>query len=296
MRLEVRTDRAVAEQAESAALSACRRARIDVRDTLETDDVHNAASVLCAIWENGQQPVTSELMRALSYEGNYVAAAFRRDSLVGASVGFLYSSDGKVGLHSHITGVVSHEQGRGAGFALKLHQRAWALRRGIDAVRWTYDPLVRRNAFFNIAKLGAEVSELLPNFYGPMSDVMNAGDESDRCFAEWSLSAERVVACSEGRSHEPDADRMIADGAAVVLDEDTRGAPVRGVDRGRTRLCHVPRDVVGLRGRDPGLARTWRVALREAMVRALTDGLRATGFTRSGWYVFTRVEPDGGDR
>ena len=45
--------------------------------------------------------------------------------------------------------------GRACWFALKQHQRAWALSQGIREVTWTFDPLVRGNARFNLVKLGA---------------------------------------------------------------------------------------------------------------------------------------------
>jgi len=33
-------------------------------------------------------------------------------------------------------------------------------------IAWTYDPLIRRNAYFNLVKLGARPVEYLRNFYG----------------------------------------------------------------------------------------------------------------------------------
>ncbi len=56
---------------------------------------------------------------------------------------------------------------------MKLHQRAWAIARGIPVIEWTFDPLVARNAYFNIRKLGAMPVEYLPNFYGIMGDGIN---------------------------------------------------------------------------------------------------------------------------
>ncbi|MEV7013173.1 hypothetical protein AB0N02_42270, partial [Streptosporangium sp. NPDC051022] len=109
------------------------------------------------IWQSdpGNAPISVELMRALSHAGNYVAGAYDGERLVGASVAFLAAPVGRA-LHSHVTGAAA---GRGAGLALKLHQRAWALERGLDRITWTYDPLVRRNAHFNLVKLGARPVE-----------------------------------------------------------------------------------------------------------------------------------------
>ena len=40
-----------------------------------------------------------------------------------------------------------------------------------------------------------------------------------------------------------------------------------------------------MRRSDPALAREWRLALRDAITRAVTDGFAITSATRSGWYV-----------
>ena len=71
--------------------------------------------------------------------------AFAGTRMVGASAGF-FSAPPDPALHSHITGVAPGGQHRGIGFALKLHQRAWALARAVPVIVWTFDPLVARNA------------------------------------------------------------------------------------------------------------------------------------------------------
>src|SRR5581483_10885895 len=90
-----------------------------------------------------------------------------------------------------ITGVVGAHQGAHLGYELKQHQRTWALDRGLTAIEWTFDPLVRRNAYFNLVKLGAEIIRYEPDFYGPMRDATNAGDESDRVVTRWKLIDDR---------------------------------------------------------------------------------------------------------
>ncbi len=71
-----------------------------------------------------------------------------------------------VHLHSHMAAVLPQAADRGIGTALKLHQRAWALRHEIDRIVWTFDPLVRRNARLNLTKLGGVGVEYLVDFYG----------------------------------------------------------------------------------------------------------------------------------
>ena len=66
------------------------------------------------------------------------------------------------------------------GESLKLAQRAQALDQGIDLVRWTFDPLLARNAWLNVGKLGAVIDRFARSFYGAMSDAINQGERSDR--------------------------------------------------------------------------------------------------------------------
>src|SRR5262245_30448075 len=147
--------------------------------------MHEAATLLDGIWGTGDEHVVDPgTMRALAHVGGYVAGAYDGDTLVGASVGF-FAADGH--LHSHVTGIAAEQQGRGIGRAVKLHQRDWALARGRTAISWTFDPLIARNAYFNLHSLGATVVDYLPDFYGAMDDGVNAGDATDRLYVVWAL-------------------------------------------------------------------------------------------------------------
>jgi predicted GNAT superfamily acetyltransferase len=80
----------------------------------------------------------------------------------------------------------------------------------------------------------------------------------------------------------------------VALDEAPDGGPAPHPAGDATRLAWVPADVVELRGRAPGLAHAWRVALRATLGDALAGGYALTGATRDGWYVLTRTGQDPG--
>ena len=110
--------------------------------------------------------MTLELLRAFTKAGNYVGGAFDGGRLVGACVGFFHAP-AEDALHSHIAGVAPGLTGRNVGFALKLHQRAWALLRGVSEIAWTFDPLVSRNAYFNLVKLGAPAGRVPPELLRP---------------------------------------------------------------------------------------------------------------------------------
>jgi predicted GNAT superfamily acetyltransferase len=281
----------VAAAAAEAAVTAAVAAGVRVGEIGDLDGLEAVYRLYEGIWRPDPKdpPVTTALLRALTKAGNYVAGAFDGPELVGACVGFLGSVRGSLELHSHIAGVSSRALGRSVGFALKLHQRAWALARGVSVVEWTFDPLVRRNAYFNLVKLGARPAEYLPNFYGGMADTINHGDDSDRLLARWVLDAPEVVAASHGKPSPLDVHGEAGAGAVVALGRSEDGAPVVGPLDGRVLLVAVPPDFESLRATVPALARRWRLAVRHTLGAAMAAGGRVTGFDRAGWYV---VEDD----
>jgi predicted GNAT superfamily acetyltransferase len=281
-----------ADAAVQAAEVAARAAGVRVREISEISELDAVYRLYAAIWRPDPKhpPVTTELLRALSKAGNYVAAAFDGDELVGACVGF-FAAPAHEALHSHIAGVSAAAQGRSVGFALKTHQRAWALLHGVPAIAWTYDPLVRRNAHFNLAKLAAQPAEYLNNFYGGMHDAINGGDDTDRLLVHWDLDSPAVRAACTGATRTVDARAERRAGAAVALDVAGHGGPVAGRLDARTLLVAVPTDIEALRRGDPGVGKDWRVAVREVLGTLMADGARVTGFDRAGWYVLTRTDP-----
>jgi predicted GNAT superfamily acetyltransferase len=217
--------------------------------------VHTAAemapivTVFQQVWGTTTPIVNVELLRAISHAGGYVSTVYEHDRLMGASFGFLARHNGQEALHSHVTGILPGVQHAGAGRAVKLHQRDWAADRGIPWITWTFDPLVRRNAWFNIEVLGAHVSEYLVDFYGPMTDSINSHD----------------VRPADGGL----ADRL----------------PEPPCCLGERRSSPTPADIVVLRRTDPGQAMEWRHRVRSELGDRLMAGAVVTGFTREGCYT-----------
>jgi predicted GNAT superfamily acetyltransferase len=169
--------------------------------------------------------------------------------------------------------------GRSVGFALKLHQRAWAISRGLSSIAWTFDPLVSRNAYFNLTKLGATPTEYLPNFYGGMHDGINGSDESDRLLVCWDLHRPTLTGVPVSPPE-----------AVVALDRSDAGLPVLGSMDAPNLLVAVPRDIESLRTADPVAARQWRTAVREVLGTLLAEGAYVTGYDRTGWYLVSRKD------
>jgi predicted GNAT superfamily acetyltransferase len=238
-------------------------AGIEIRTLHRADEMVGLVEVFRQVWGSVTELVTIEMLMAVSHSNGYVSAAYEtrtgEERILGASVAILARHLGQPALHSHITGLLPGARKTGLGRAMKLHQQRWAAEQGIDWIVWTYDPLVRRNAWFNIAVLGAEVHEYMPSFYGAMSDSINQGDESDRLLVAWSVAT--------------DPDAPPRDGAAALADPS------------RHLLVPTPDDIVTLRRTDPAAVREWRRNSREALTDAIERGDRVVGFTRAGEYA-----------
>jgi predicted GNAT superfamily acetyltransferase len=264
-----------------------------VSELRELDDLRALRDLFAAVWERPDEPpLTLETLRALAHSGGYVAGAHSGDRLVGGLVGWLGGAPSHgLHMHSHILGVLPDSQVRGLGFELKQHQRRWCLDLGVGVIEWTTDPLVRRNVYFNLGKLGAHARSYLVNFYGAMTDGLNAGEESDRLLISWELNSTQARAASTGRPTEPELDSLLRDGAGVVLSVGRSGEPVSAPSNSRVLICEVPEDIVALRHSQPAVARSWRLAVRQALGDAFDAGYRVTGATRTGRYVLERPVP-----
>lgn len=227
---------------------------IDIRPLESIEQVATASQVLADVWGGDRGGMPPNLLRALAHSGNYAVGLYDGERMVGASVAF-FAAPADRSMHSHITGVLSDQQSRGLGRVLKQHQREWALARDVGHITWTFDPLVARNAHFNLRVLGTRVTEYLVNHYGPMDDGINRGDETDRIMVSWALAAPPVPT--------PEAERVVASVA-------------------------VPHDIESLRRQDPADAAAWRTRVRDELVAHLAAGLAIGGFDDERGYLLVR--------
>jgi predicted GNAT superfamily acetyltransferase len=302
--------------AEQDAEGAARRAKITIREVESPSDLRAVAELVSLIWDSPLlPPMPHDVMRSLVHGGGCVHAAFRAGELVGASVA-IFGPPTQAGCYSLITGVSPLVEGQGIGLALKLAQRVWALRSGASSMTWTFDPLLRRNAHFNITRLGTAVTEYLVDFYGQISDGVN-DPETDRLAVTWDLRKPLPgSANSSGRSG--DLAQADDDMSPAILLSGLNGEPVllprraaAGADRaedsnpgsaansgavdgrsGRLR-CWIPEDILSARRTNPALSGHWRLAMREALGDALRDGYKITRLMDPGWYILEKAQARG---
>ncbi len=255
------------ERAWQLANAAAAAAGVRLAPLTTLDDADAILAVMDATWG---EAIPRETIRALAGSGNEPWGALDGDELVGYVLGWAaVSEDDGLHEHSHMLAALPDRRHAGVGFSLKLAQRASCLDRDIHLVRWTFDPLVARNAHLNVNKLGAICDGFHRDYYGAMPDAINVGDRSDRLVVRWALDAE------------PGA-RSIAEGARRIVE--SRGpveAPVPeplADPEGDVVAVQVPRDHAAVRTADPALGAAWREVVGQALARCFDRGFRVTGF------------------
>ena len=171
------------------------------------------------------------------------------------------AGDGALTHWSHMLAVKEGWRGRGLGARLKFAQRESAEALGAHSIQWTFDPLVSRNAHFNLNRLGVSVVRYAPDMYGPSgSELHRLG--TDRLIVRWDLAEEAGATAPAG------------DGAEVA----------------------IPSDIDAVRRRDLNEALAWRAANRRELGGLLGDGYQVVGFDRGrdfGRYLLVRAAVPG---
>lgn len=189
--------------------------------------------------------------------GGFTLGAYQGERLAGFVLSVPAIMRGEPAFYSHMTGVRAEFQSLGIGAKLKWAQRTRALTEGVKNIKWTFEPVKARNAYFNLEKLGAIVAEYEVNFYGvdyTTAPGQEIGLASDRLFAEWHLESPKVCALAAGEGYQEDS------------------VPVAEVE--------IMNDWMEIVGRDPAAALAEQVRIREQFQAAFARGLVGRGFQR----------------
>jgi predicted GNAT superfamily acetyltransferase len=232
---------------------------INIQPLADLEHLDQAVALQRTIWNYTDLDVESRalLVIASQFVGQLLGA-FDEGKLIGIALAFFTASGGELRLHSHRVGVLPDYQNRGIGGMLKLAQREDALRRGIRVIQWTFDPLQRRNAYFNLEKLGGIARQYIPNLYGITSSPLHGGLPTDRLLIEWDLESPRVLQILNREKPAPSAEAI----RIAVPDFSLR--------------------------KDPEL----QLELRNRLVEKLSSGYAITGFEKSidrAFYLLEKV-------
>ena len=239
-----------------------RAAGVTLAPLTTVEDADRINDVIDRTW--GGQHLDREVVRALAISGNVSWGAFDGDRLVGFVLGWAGVDDAGLHVHSHMLASIPDRRHRGVGESLKLAQRAQALEQGIDLVRWTFDPLVARNAWLNLGKLGAVIDGFARASTERCRTRSTQGERSDRAFIAWDLRRE------PGPRPSPVAPPRLV--------RDARGEPAADdVPIVSPVSIEIPREYHDLRAADPARADRWRDAIADAFERCLSAGLVGAG-------------------
>jgi len=261
-------------------------AQVSIRNLLGVAEQDYARAIFDEVWptDEGTQ-ITANLLQAMVHNGAYVSGVFFDVDIIAAAFAFPgIDSQKHLHLHSHMAAVKEKYRNRNIGSALKWHQRAWALENGYETITWTFDPLVRRNARLNLVKLGVQVFDYFPDFYGDLPDALNAGDPTDRVIARWNLLSEPVVGAARNINLE-----IPAESIPVALANENEKAVQRAVPANAEIVAiYLPTDIIQMRSENSARAWEWRLSLREALQPRLDSGWYIKGFTKDGAYVVSK--------
>lgn len=255
-----------------------------IRELHSPDEFEQVVDLEIAIWQMPpREAVPSSMLHAIAHAGGLVAGAYENDRMVGMAMCFgAQRGDGPC-VWSHMAGILPSHQRQDIGFQLKRFQRDWAVARGYREMRWTYDPLQRGNANFNLHRLGAISNTYHVNFYGFMNDALNRDMPSDRLEVVWSFS---------------DADvkfpRAVTSDLPQLLSVTGNWLPHydQAVERSQSPalLIALP---ASFQGQSHELKLKWRTELRRALQWAFAHGYTATNFISlkndTGAYVVTML-------
>lgn len=269
---------------DAAAATAVAPTSVAVRLLQSVEDLQRAENLLTEVWGGraGEGPMALDIMCALSFTGGYVVGAFADEVMVGVTAGFrtVHGS-----LHSHVAGVLAPYRGLGVGRTMKQHQLAWAAERGMTSISWTFDPLIRRNAYFNLNRLGAVAERFIPDFYGPLADGINEGELTDRLFVSWGVESALLADVTDHDERQPALEAF-----EPLLDVGHDEHPLLRAAAGPLVRIATPADSEAMRQHDKAAAGRWRMLMRTALGAALSDGYRIVGFHPSGWYLLRRKD------
>jgi predicted GNAT superfamily acetyltransferase len=236
--------------------------------------------------------VPATVLRVAQLLGGVASGAFDRDgTLLGFVFGMTGLMNGGLAHWSDMLAVRHDAHDRGIGMALKRHQRDVLLAHDVPVVHWTFDPLEARNAFLNIARLGAVARDYRRDYYGQSDSTLHAGIGTDRLVVTWPIASERVARRLSGEERPISA----AVAAALPIVNPNEG-PAPGTDVTVPAGAHavrivIPSSVQAIRESDMDRARAWRYNVRAAFEACFGAGFQASDVVRgdaSAWYVLTR--------
>ena len=254
---------------------------LEIRHVRTHDEFMQCVELEAATWGAGfRESVPATIFKITQRLGGVTAGAFAPD---GALVGFVFGitgvERGALVHWSDMLAVTANAQNHGIGRRLKEFQREAVHALGVTRMYWTYDPLVSRNAHFNLNLLGASVVEYVRDMYGAdTGSTLHQGLGSDRFIVMWPIapaheSPRRATPPIEALQSAPIINATPAGGTPADL-------AVRGDAAPALARVEIPSDIFAVQLHRIAEAVEWRTSTRGALEWALANSYRIAGFQR----------------
>jgi predicted GNAT superfamily acetyltransferase len=262
---------------------------IEVRTLRTHDEFVRCVDLQNEVWgPDFSERVPAAILKVAQRIGGIAGGAFVDDRLVGFVFGVTGVEHGRLVHWSDMLAVKGGMRDRGIGRRLKEYQRDTLRGLNVGRIYWTYDPLVSRNAHLNLTRLGARVTEYVPDMYGAeTSSTLHRGLGTDRFIVAWDIDgtpAEGTTHVSAATTKDSPILNPVVDGRPTVPDltKHRRDVVVR---------IAVPAAIEEIQADSLSAATRWRVSTRCAILWAMDAGYRVTGFVREdadiNYYVCT---------
>jgi len=267
-------------------------ARIVIEPVEDLEGFHECERLQKEIWGFDDIAVVPDhvLLTVVKGGGLLLGAFTEERKMIGFALSFFCRTEDGTPKHCSLMAAVKDGwRDKGLGYRLKLTQREYVLRQGVELITWTFDPLESRNAHFNLNKLGCVATRYHVNYYGSLRDERNRGLPTDRFSCEWHLKSPRVERrIAQGFRGFPKG--LVRELPCVLRAEGEEPGPVElGLEEERL-LVEIPPDFQALRRESMELALRWRLAAREALSHYMGRSYLGTGLVRDGKKSFLLLE------
>ena len=262
---------------------------VTIRDCASLEEYLECVAIQEETWGRAfSERVPAAILRVSQRVGGITAAAFDAN---GQMLGFVFGltgvDKGDLVHWSDMLAVRPEARGKHLGERLKQYQRRKVCALGVRRIMWTFDPLVSRNAHFNINRLGAMPVEYAENMYGTTRSALHGALPTDRFVVAWDCAATPPNHAADG----------VAASDAPLLNPVSNGTPTLASvgDDARVRV-QIPIDVQPIIQQQPVLAARWRDITRRTIGERLAAGYRVSAFVRADeagdglpYYVLART-------
>ena len=265
------------------------RAGVIVRAVDSVAGLRGVTDLFSRVWDAPRcRPIPHDIMRSLGHAGAGTRG-FREDQLVGVDLGRVGEAGRRLVLFADRRSEPgSREPGYRPGTKAGPACLGAARRGGVDELDFRPAAAAQRPVQYLPPGRGGH---RVPGGLLRRDRQRGQRPETDRLAVSWDLRAALPGSPAARTCPGPRVPAVGEDVPRTLLVAGPAGEPVAGTvpqggGSGPRRLrCWIPDGILAIRRTDPGLARRWRLAVRDALGGAMDDGYRVTGLMEPGWYV-----------